>query len=373
MIISVPKEIKAQECRVAMTPAGVDTLVSFGHQVIVEKGAGEAAGFSDDSYIHAGAQIVGTEEAWTRGELLAKVKEPQPSEYKYLRPGMVLFTYLHLAPELELTKILAESGISAIGYETVQREDRSLPLLTPMSEVAGRLSVQIGASFLEKNHGGKGVLLEGVPGVAPTSVVVVGAGTVGTGAIRRTVGMGARVTAVDMNVDRLRYLEDIFMGKIQTIYSNRYNLHQAISQADLVIGAVLIPGGRAPKVVTEEMVKSMEPGSVIVDVAVDQGGCIETVDRSTTHADPVFVKHGVLHYAVSNMPGAVPRTSTLALTNATLPYMVKIANKGFKRAVSEDKALGKGVNITHGKITHPAVSKSLGLPYTPLEEVLEKM
>lgn len=373
MIISVPKEIKAQEYRVAMTPAGVDTLVSHGHKVLVEKGAGEAAGFSDDSYIDAGAEIVGTDEVWTEGELIAKVKEPLPSEYKYLKPGKVLFTYLHLAPELDLTKALADSGVTAIGYETVQREDGSLPLLTPMSEVAGRLSVQIGSSFLEKTRGGKGVLLEGVPGVAPTSVVVVGAGTVGTGAIRRTVGMGARVTAVDMNVDRLRYLEDIFMGKIQTIYSNRYNLHKAISEADLVIGAVLIPGARTPKVVTEEMVKSMEPGSVIVDVAVDQGGCIETIDRTTTHADPIYVKHGVLHYAVPNMPGAVPRTSTFALTNATLPYMVKIADLGFKGAALEDKALAKGVNVVAGQITHPEVAKAHGLPHSPLEEVLEKM
>lgn len=373
MVISVPKETMAQECRVAMTPAGVDTLVLHGHKVIVEKGAGEAAGFSDESYIDAGAAMVSADEAWEEGDLIAKVKEPQPSEYKYLKPDKVLFTYLHLAPEPKLTKILQDSGITAIGYETVQRKDKSLPLLTPMSEVAGRLSVQIGSHFLEKNHGGKGVLLEGVPGVAPTSVVVVGAGTVGTGAIRRTVGMGARVTAVDMNVDRLRYLEDIFMGKIQTIYSNRYNLHQAISQADLVIGAVLIPGRRAPKVVTEEMIKSMEPGCVIVDVAVDQGGCIETIDHTTTHADPVYVKHGVLHYAVPNMPGAVPRTSTLALTNATLPYMVKIADKGFKAAVAEDRSLAVGVNIVNGRITHSGVAESLNFTYTPLEEVLEKM
>ncbi|HHX74694.1 MAG TPA: alanine dehydrogenase [Firmicutes bacterium] len=371
MIIGVVRELKAQENRVAMTPAGVDALTACGHRVLVEKGAGCGAGFSDESYKAAGAQIV-TEAAdvWEKCELMVKVKEPHESEYQYLRPDLVFFAYLHLAADPELTKTLLASGVTAIAYETVQRSDRSLPLLTPMSEVAGRMAIQEGAIFLEKTRGGKGILLEGVPGVTPGSVVVVGGGTVGMGAIRRAMGLGARVTVVDVNVDRLRYLEDIFMGRIETLYSNRYNLSKAARHADLIVGAVLVPGAKAPKVITEDMVKKMQPGSVIVDVAIDQGGCVETIKYPTTHADPVFIKHGVIHYAVPNIPGAVPRTSTLALTNATLPYLLELAKKGWKQAVMDDEALAKGVNMVGGKLTNAAVAEAHDLPCYPLEEVI---
>jgi alanine dehydrogenase len=374
MIVGVPKEIKPQENRVAITPAGVDALVRSGHKVLIEKGAGEGSGIYDEDYKQAGAEIMpSAESVWENSEMIVKVKEPLPSEYKYFKEGQVIFTYLHLAPEPELTKALMESKVVAIAYETVQKDDGSLPLLTPMSEVAGRLAIQEGAAFLEKFRGGKGVLLSGVPGVPPASIVIVGAGTVGTSALKRAVGMGARVTILDINVNKLRYLDDIYQGRIETLYSNRFNLLNAISKADLVIGAVLIPGAKAPKLVTEEMVKAMEPGSVIVDVAIDQGGCVETIDHPTTHADPVFVKHGVIHYAVSNMPGAVPRTSTFALTNATLPYALELANKGWKKAILENKALARGVNVLNGKITYKAVAEAHNLPYHPLEEVLSEI
>lgn len=302
--------------------------------------------------------------------MIIKVKEPLASEYGYFRPGLIIFTYLHLAAEPELTKALIKSGVVAIAYETVQKADRSLPLLTPMSEVAGRMAVQQGSIYLEKTRGGKGLLIDGVPGVPPASIVVVGAGIVGTGAIRRAVGLGARVTVVDINVDRLRYLGEVFMGRVETLYSNNYNISEAVKNADLVIGAVLIPGSKAPKLVTEEMVKNMQPGSVIVDVAIDQGGCVETIKQPTTHADPTFEKYGIIHYAVANIPGAVPRTSTLALTNVTLPYALKIANKGWKQAVVEDAALSKGVNVLNGKVTYKAVAKAFDFPYIPLEEAL---
>lgn len=374
MIVGVTKELKAQENRVAITPAGVDTLTVCGHKVLIEKGAGEGAGFSDKSYQAAGAEVISNPaDIWESSDLILKVKEPLEQEYKYLRPGLVIFTYLHLAADPKLTKTLMDKKVTAIAYETVQRYDRSLPLLTPMSEVAGRMAIQEGAIYLEKTRGGKGILLDGVPGVTPASVVVVGAGTVGTGAIRRAMGLGARVTVIDINVDRLRYLEDIFMGRIETLYSNRFNLTKATRYADLVVGAVLIPGGKTPKLITEEMVRNMQPGSVIVDVGIDQGGCVETIEHATTHADPVFVKHGIIHYAVSNIPGAVPRTSTLALTNATLSYVVDIAKKGWKRAVLEDKALKKGVNVIDGKITNEAVARAHNLQYHPLEEVLNEM
>lgn len=374
MIVGVTKELKAQENRVAITPAGVDTLTVCGHKVLIEKGAGEGAGFSDKSYQEAGAEVISNPaDIWESSDLILKVKEPLEQEYKYLRPGLVIFTYLHLAADPKLTKTLMDKKVTAIAYETVQRYDRSLPLLTPMSEVAGRMAIQEGAIYLEKTRGGKGILLDGVPGVTPASVVVVGAGTVGTGAIRRAMGLGARVTVIDINVDRLRYLEDIFMGRIETLYSNRFNLTKATRYADLVVGAVLIPGGKTPKLITEEMVRNMQPGSVIVDVGIDQGGCVETIEHATTHADPVFVKHGIIHYAVSNIPGAVPRTSTLALTNATLSYVVDIAKKGWKRAVLEDKALKKGVNVIDGKITNEAVARAHNLQYHPLEEVLNEM
>lgn len=374
MIVGVPKEIKPQENRVAITPAGVDALVRAGHKVLIEKGAGEGSGIYDEDYKQAGAEIMpSAESVWENSEMIVKVKEPLPSEYKYFKEGQVIFTYLHLAPEPELTKALMESKVVAIAYETVQKDDGSLPLLTPMSEVAGRLAIQEGAAFLEKFRGGKGVLLSGVPGVPPASIVIVGAGTVGTNALKRAVGMGARVTILDINVNKLRYLDDIYQGRIETLYSNRFNLLNAISKADLVIGAVLIPGAKAPKLVTEEMVRAMEPGSVIVDVAIDQGGCVETIDHPTTHAEPVFVKYGVIHYAVSNMPGAVPRTSTFALTNATLPYALELANKGWKKAIIENKALARGVNVLNGKITYKAVAEAHNLPYYPLEEVLAEI
>lgn len=374
MIIGVVKELKEQENRVAITPAGADALISSGHQVLIEKGAGLGSGFSDESYEAAGATVIDSASTvWEKSELVIKVKEPHESEYKYLRPGLVFFGYLHLAADEALTKAIVDSGVTAIAYETVQRSDRSLPLLTPMSEIAGRMAIQEGAIYLEKTRGGKGILLEGVPGVTPGSVVVVGAGTVGTGAIRRAMGLGAHVTVIDVNVDRLRYLDDLFMGRLETLYSNRLNITEALKTADLVVGSVLIPGAKAPKLITEDMVKNMQPGSVIVDVAIDQGGCVETIDHPTTHADPVFVKHGVIHYAVANIPGAVPRTSTLALTNATLPYLLKIADKGWKQAVLEDPALAKGVNVLNGKITYEAVANAHNLPYYPLETVIKEI
>ena len=372
MIVGVPKEIKAQENRVAMTPAGADTMIRAGHKVLVEKGAGLGAGFSDEEYKAVGAEIINeASDVWAKSEMIIKVKEPLASEYGYFRKGLIIFTYLHLAAEPDLTKALIDSGAVAIAYETVQRADRSLPLLTPMSEVAGRMAVQQGSIYLEKTRGGKGVLIDGVPGVPPASVVVVGAGIVGTGAIRRAVGLGSRVTILDINVDRLRYLGEVFMGRVETLYSNNFNITQAVKNADLVVGAVLIPGAKAPKLVTEEMVKQMEPGSVIVDVAIDQGGCVETIEHPTTHAEPIFEKYGVIHYAVANIPGAVPRTSTLALTNVTAPYALKIANMGWKQAVLADPALAKGVNVLDGKITYKAVTDAFELPYVPLDELVK--
>ncbi|QQY80138.1 alanine dehydrogenase [Keratinibaculum paraultunense] len=371
MIIGVPKEIKEQESRVALTPAGVDAFVRAGHKVLVETNAGIEVGFTDEEYAAQGAEIVPeAAKVWEQADMILKVKEPLKSEYKYFRKDLVIFTYLHLAAEEELTKALVESGAIAIAYETVQNPDGSLPLLTPMSEVAGRMAIQQGSIYLEKTRGGKGLLIDGVPGVPPAHVVIVGAGTVGTGAIRRAIGLGARVTVLDINVDRLRYLGEVFMGRLETLYSNNYNLTQAVKTADLVVGSVLIPGAKAPKLVTEEMVKQMEPGSVIVDVAIDQGGCVETIDHPTTHADPIFVKHGVIHYAVANIPGAVPRTSTLALTNVTLQYALRIANKGWKQALIDDKPLRKGANVIDGKIVYKSVADAFDMPYTPVEEVL---
>jgi alanine dehydrogenase len=370
MIVGVPKEIKEQENRVALTPAGVDALVRAGHKVIVETNAGMGAGFSDEEYSELGAEILPeASKVWEQADMIMKVKEPLKSEYKYFRKDLIIFTYLHLAAEEELTKALVDSGAVAIAYETVQNPDRSLPLLTPMSEVAGRMAVQQGSIYLEKTRGGKGLLIDGVPGVPPAHVVVVGAGIVGTGAIRRAIGLGARVTVLDINVDRLRYLGEVFMGRLETLYSNNYNLTQAIKTADLVVGAVLIPGAKAPKLVTEEMVKLMEPGSVLVDVAIDQGGCMETT-HPTTHAEPIFMKHDVVHYAVANIPGAVPRTSTLALTNVTLPYAVRIANKGWKQALIDEEPLRKGANVLDGKIVYKSVAEAFNMPYTPVEEVL---
>lgn len=371
MKVGVVKEIKPYENRIALTPAGVTALVRAGHTVYVEQGAGLGSGFSDEEYKATGAEILPTAaDVFGTADMIMKVKEPLPPEYSLFREGQILFTYLHLAPEPELTRALMDRKVVAIAYETVQLPDRSLPLLTPMSEVAGRMSVQIGARFLEKQQGGRGVLLGGVPGVAPGRVVIIGGGTVGTNAARMAVGLGAHVTILDINADRLRYLDDIFQGRVETLYSNEYNIAAAVAQADLVVGAVLIPGARAPKLVTEEMVKGMQPGAVIVDVAIDQGGSVATIDRTTTHADPIYVKHGVVHYAVPNMPGAVPRTSTLALTGVTLPYALQIANKGWQRALKENPALALGANVVNGHVVYEAVAQAHDLPYVPLQELL---
>lgn len=371
MRVGIPKEIKDNENRVAITPAGAHALIDIGHEVVIETGAGVGSGFSDDSFSEAGATIVPmASDVWTSADMVMKVKEPLPEEFRYFRSGQVLFTYLHLAPLPELTRALVDSGVTALAYETVQLGDRSLPLLTPMSEIAGRMSIQIGAHFLEKAHGGRGELLGGVAGVPPARVVVVGGGTVGTNAARISVGMGADVTILDSNLARLRYLDDIFQGRLRTVMSNAYNLRAQIEGADLLIGSVLIPGARAPKLVTAEMVKGMNPGSVIVDVAIDQGGSIETIDRITTHSNPVYERYGVMHYAVANMPGAVPRTSTLALTNATVPYAVRVATQGVLQAIKVDPALAKGVNVMAGKVTYEAVATALGYTFTPLSDVL---
>jgi alanine dehydrogenase len=369
--IGVPKEIKPDENRVALTPAGAYALVSEGHQVFVETGAGLGSGIEDADYVNAGATILPTaEEVWSTADMIMKVKEPLPPEYPLMKKGLLLFTYLHLAAEPDLTRALIDQGVDAVAYETVELPSRALPLLTPMSEIAGRMSVQVGAHFLEKRHGGRGVLLGGVPGVTPGEVVIIGGGVVGTNAAKMAVGLRAKVTILDVNLDRLRYLDDIFGTKVQTLASNPYNIAESVKKADLVVGAVLIPGAKAPKLVTEEMVKEMKPGAVMVDVAIDQGGCISTMDHTTTHSNPTFVKHGVVHYAVPNIPGAVPRTSTFALTNATLPYALLLANKGFKEAVKSNAPLAKGVNVTAGKVVYKEVAKDLNLPYTPLSEVI---
>ncbi|MED3843760.1 alanine dehydrogenase [Geobacillus stearothermophilus] len=372
MIIGVPKEIKNNENRVAITPAGVLSFVQAGHTVLIEKEAGVGSGFSNNDYARAGAQIIEqAEDVWAQADMVMKVKEPLPSEYRFFRPGLVLFTYLHLAADPELTRALKESGVIAIAYETVQ-VGRTLPLLTPMSEVAGRMAAQIGAQFLEKPYGGKGILLGGVPGVARGKVVIIGGGVVGTNAAKVAVGLGADVTIIDLNADRLRELDDIFGNQITTLMSNPMNIAEAVAEADLVIGAVLIPGARAPKLVTEDMVKAMKPGSVIVDVAIDQGGIVETSDHVTTHDNPTYVKHGVVHYAVANMPGAVPRTSTIALTNVTIPYALQIANKGVMQAITDNPALDLGVNVANGEITYEAVARDLNYRYVPAREALGK-
>ncbi|ASA97142.1 alanine dehydrogenase [Anoxybacillus sp. FSL W8-0382] len=372
MIIGVPKEIKNNENRVAITPAGVMSFVSNGHTVIIEKDAGVGSGFTNEAYVNAGAQIIErAADVWAQADMVMKVKEPLPSEYEYFRPGLVLFTYLHLAAEPELARALKEKGVIAIAYETVQ-VGRTLPLLTPMSEVAGRMAAQIGAQFLEKPKGGKGILLSGVPGVSRGKVTIIGGGVVGTNAAKVAIGLGANVTIIDLSAERLRELDDIFGSQINTLMSNPMNIAQAVAESDLVIGAVLIPGAKAPKLVTEEMVKAMQPGSVIVDVAIDQGGIAETSDHVTTHDNPTYVKHGVVHYAVANMPGAVPRTSTLALTNVTMPYALQIANKGVQKAVADNPALRLGVNVANGEITYEAVARDLGYDYVPVEVALEK-
>ncbi|WP_152396690.1 alanine dehydrogenase [Paenibacillus guangzhouensis] len=372
MLIGVPKEIKNNENRVGMTPSSVVTYINAGHEVLVETNAGAGIGFTDQDYLAAGARIVSTaKEAWA-AEMVVKVKEPIPSEYGYFHEGLILYTYLHLAPEPELTKALVDSKVTAIAYETIQLDNGSLPLLTPMSEVAGRMSIQIGARFLEKANGGKGVLLSGVPGVAPAKVAIVGGGIVGANAAKMAIGLGADVSILDISPDRLRQLDDMFQGRVKTIMSNPFNIAETVRNADLVVGAVLIPGARAPRLVTEKMVQSMSPGSVIVDVAIDQGGSIETIDRITTHDNPTYEKHGVVHYAVANMPGAVARTSTLALTNVTTPYGVQIASKGYKQAALDNKALAKGINVVDGHVTYKAVADAHGYAFTDVYAVLNQ-
>jgi len=373
MIIGVPKEVKTDEYRIAITPAGVKILTQAGHQVIIEKQAGEGSGFFDQEYSENGAQIAETaEEVWSKAEMIVKVKEPQAEEFRYFRENLLLFTFLHLAAAPELTKELMDRGVTAIAYETIQLADGSLPLLKPMSEVAGRMAVQAGAQFLEKRHGGKGVLLSGVPGVKPGKVTIIGGGTVGLNAAKIALGYGADVTILDINAARLSQLDDLFFGRVHTLISNPYHIAQAVKESDLLIGAVLVPGHKAPKLVTEEMVKEMTPGSVIVDVAVDQGGSIETIDHPTTHRDPTYEKFGVVHYAVANIPGAVPRTSTLALTAVTLPYVLDLANQGLITAVQRNSALAKGVNVYQGKISNQAVADSLDYTFYNLSDLLPK-
>lgn len=370
MRIGVPKEIKNNENRVAITPAGVATLSGAGHEVYIQSGAGTGSGFTDSVYEQAGAQMLDeASQVWATADMVLKVKEPLPSEYGYFREGLILFTYLHLAAEPKLAAALIEHKVIGIAYETVE-VNRTLPLLTPMSEVAGRMASQIGAQFLESPHGGKGILLSGVPGVKKGKVTIIGGGVVGTNAAKMAIGLGADVTIMDLNPDRLRQLEDIFGSSIQTLISNPYNIAEAVAASDLVIGAVLIPGAKAPKLVTEAMVQSMSPSSVIVDVAIDQGGIVETIDRITTHNEPTYVKHGVVHYAVANMPGAVPRTSTMALTNATLPYVVQIAKQGLRVALESNPALKLGVNTAAGRMTYAAVARDLGYTHVDVNEAL---
>jgi len=367
MIIGVPKEIKVLENRVAMTPAGVEALVGRGHSVLVEQGAGSGSGLTDQRYIDAGARMVTAEEAWAT-EMVIKVKEPIPPEYQYLRDDLILFTYLHLAAERELTEALLAAGTTAIAYETVQTPDGHLPLLTPMSEVAGRMATQVGAHYLERHQGGRGMLLGGVPGVSPATVVVLGGGVVGTNAAKIAMGMGARVIIMDLNHDRLQYLDDVFQGRMTTMSSNEANIRTYLKEADLLIGAVLIPGAKAPHLVTRDMLSFMKDGSVIVDVAVDQGGCVETI-KPTTHADPTYVVDGVVHYGVANMPGAVPHTSTFALVNQTVPYAMKLAEHGFA-VLAKDSTLAGGLNCHRGRLTYEAVGEAFDLKVTPLSELL---
>lgn len=370
MLIGVPKEIKNHEYRVGLTPSGVRELVASGHKVVVETRAGLAIGFADEQYIQAGAAIASSaEEVFERADMIIKVKEPQPVECRMLRPGQVLFTYLHLAPDPEQTKMLVESGAIAIAYETVTDERGGLPLLAPMSEVAGRMAIQAGAHALEKAQGGRGVLLGGVPGVAPARVAVLGGGVVGLNAARMAMGLGADVTILDKSLPRLKEIDNVFGGRIKTLMSNAANIDEALREADLVIGAVLVPGAAAPKLVTRAMLKSMKSGAVLVDVAIDQGGCFET-SRATTHQEPTYVVDGIVHYCVANMPGGVARTSTMALTNATLPFAIELANKGWTQALLDNAHLRNGLNVCRGKVTYAAVARDLGYPYVdPVEAI----
>jgi alanine dehydrogenase len=370
MILGVPRELKDHESRVGVTPAGVHALVAAGHTVLVEHNAGSLSAMPDDDFQSAGAEIVGSaHDLWRLAELVVKVKEPIEQEYSHLREGLVLFTYLHLAPARALTDALLEKKVTGIAYETVRDRNGALPLLTPMSEIAGRMSIQVGAACLEKERGGRGVLLGGVPGVPPSNVVILGGGIVGSNAARIALGMGACVTLVDLNLNRLRELDDIFGGRLHTLASNRYNIDRALRAADLVIGAVLIPGAAAPRLVTREMVAKMKKGAVIVDVAIDQGGCIETA-RPTTHSDPSYLVDGVVHYCVTNIPAAVPHTSTLALTNATFPYLLKLANMGATAAIQEDAGLAEGVNTFRGTLTCKPVADSQKRDWKPIAKLV---
>ncbi|MBA2733089.1 MAG: alanine dehydrogenase [Acidobacteria bacterium] len=370
MIVGLPKEIKDNEYRVGLTPAGVRALTDARHKVVVERGAGEGSGFEDELYERAGATILDSpDDVWAEGEMVVKVKEPIAPEYPRMREGQLLFTYLHLAPDPMQTEALLKNKVTGIAYETITDRKGTLPLLTPMSEVAGRMAIQVGATYLEKMNGGRGILLGGVPGVPAARVVIIGGGVVGTNSAKIAVGMGAHVTIIDNNLDRLRELDDIFLSKISTLASSAYMIHDAVSEADLIVGAVLVPGAAAPKLVTRGMLKDVRKGAVIVDVAVDQGGCIETT-HPTTHSNPTYYVEDVLHYCVANMPGAVPRTSTFALTNATLPYALKLANKGFIDAISSDPGLKEGVNTYAGHLTYEAVAVAQAITYTPLDEML---
>jgi len=370
MIIGVPKEVKDHESRVGITPAGVRSLTDAGHKVLVETNAGALSSFPDDEYQAVGAEIVGAaSDVWRLADMVVKVKEPVPQEFFHFREGLVLFTYLHLAPLNELTEALLKKKVTGIAYETVKDRANTLPLLTPMSEVAGRLSVQVGAAYLEKEHGGRGVLLGGVPGVPPGNVCIIGGGIVGTNAAKIALGMGAKVTLVDLNLNRLRDLDDIFSGRLYTLASNAYNIERAVCEADLVIGGVLIPGAAAPKLVTKAMVSKMKKGAVIVDVAIDQGGCIETA-KPTTHSNPSYEVDGVVHYCVTNMPAAVPNTSTLALTNATFPYVMKLANLGAEAALKADAGFAEGVNTYNGHLTYKAVADNQSKPFTEIGTLL---
>jgi alanine dehydrogenase len=370
MIVGILKEIKVEENRVCMTPAGAEVMIQNGHTVLVERTAGTGSGFEDQAYIKAGAEIVDTpKEVFNRSDMVMHVKEPQPSEYGMIREDQIVFTYLHLAADEQQTRGLIESRGICIAYETIQKEDGSLPLLTPMSEVAGRMAIQQGAKYLEMAQGGHGVLLGGVPGVDPGNVVVIGGGIVGINAAKMACGLGAKVYILDMNLDRLRYLSDVMPANCFNLFSSPATLRELIQEADVVVGAVLITGAKAPKLITRDMLKTMKPGAVLVDVAIDQGGCFET-SKATTHSDPIYVVDGVVHYCVANMPGAVPRTSTMALTNATLPYAMEIANKGWKKAMQESKEIKLGANVINGKVTYKAVAEAFDLGYKSIDDLL---
>ena len=370
MIVGVPKEIKTNENRVALVPGGAEALVNAGHTVLIERTAGTGSGFEDAQYEAFGAKIVDSaDEVWKRADMIMKVKEPIAREWPHMRDKQVIFTYFHFAADEDLTRACIKSGAECIAYETVQLPTGELPLLTPMSEVAGRMAVQEGAKYLEKFFGGRGILLGGVPGVEQGNVLIIGGGIVGSNSARMAAGLGARVTILDLSLHRLRYLADVMPANVTVLFSNRQNLLEQLATADIVVGGVLLPGAKAPKLVRREDLKIMRPGSVIVDVAVDQGGCVETI-HATTHEDPIYVVDGVIHYAVANMPGAVPRTSTLALTNATFPYALKLANLGWKEAVKRDRSLALGLNVVDGMITYPGVAEAFDLDYTPVEKVL---